>query len=99
MYNRLRHKSAKEFYRLRGDLLHLMIHSLLHFRLLLRWVVLAVAVGLLLGVIGAAFVAAISFGTEYRKAHPWCLLLLLPALSAVSLMGIQAKDLSWTNEE
>ncbi len=76
MYNRLRHKSATEFYRLRGNLLHLMIHSLLHFRLLLRWVVLAVAVGLLLGVIGAAFVAAISFGTEYRKAHPWCLLLL-----------------------
>lgn len=73
---RLRHKQEEQFYHLRGKLLHLSIHALLHFRLLLRWCVLSLVIGSLLGVIGAVFVWCIGFGTEFRTAHKWCYLLL-----------------------
>lgn len=73
---RLKHIKAERFYRLRGWLLHFSIHALLHLRLLLRWVVLSLVIGLALGGIGAAFVRCIGFGTEFRAAHKWCYLLM-----------------------
>lgn len=76
IFSKLRHKSAEQFYRLRGQTLHWAIHSLLHFRLLLRWVVLSVIMGVLLGLVGAAFVFCIAAGTAYRQEHWWCYLLM-----------------------
>lgn len=75
-FSNLRHKSAERFYQLRGRALHGMIHILLQFRLLLRWVVLSLILGSVLGVVGSAFVACISYGTQFREAHWWCCLLL-----------------------
>lgn len=72
----LRHKGAKRFYRIRGNLLHSSIHGLLQLRLLLRWVILALILGGVLGVVGAAFVWCIAAGTEYRADHQWCYLLM-----------------------
>lgn len=72
-----RHKQADRFYRFRGWLLHFSIHALLHFRLLLRWCVLSLVMGVLLGGIGAAFVKCIGFGTAFRAAH-WLCYLLMP---------------------
>lgn len=76
VFERLRHRGAERFYHFRGWALRWSVHALLHFRLLLRWVVFSLIMGALLGVIGAAFVWCISFGTEFREAHPWCYLLL-----------------------
>lgn len=75
-FSNLRHKSAERFYQLRGRALHGMIHILLQFRLLLRWVVLSLILGSVLGVVGSAFVACISYGTQFRETHWWCCLLL-----------------------
>ncbi len=75
-FQSLRHKEAERFYRWRGRLLHSLFHILLQFRLLLRWVLLALILGSVLGVIGTLFVWCIGIGTEYREAHQWCYLLL-----------------------
>lgn len=75
-FTNLRHKSAERFYRLRGRALHSLIHILLQLRLLVRWVALSLILGGVLGVVGAAFVACISHGTQFREAHWWCCLLL-----------------------
>ena len=48
-------------------------------RMLLRWLVLALPIGLLCGGIGTAFHLAVEAVTELRGAHGW-LLWLLPAL-------------------
>ncbi len=76
IFEKLRHKQAERFYWMRGFLMHGAIHALLHLRLLLRWTGLAVALGGILGVIGAAFVESIHRGTEFRRAHWWCYALL-----------------------
>ena len=76
IFSKLRHKSAEQFYRVRGQALHWAIHSLLHFRLLLRWVVLSVIMGVLLGLVGTAFVFCIGAGTAFRQEHWWCYLLM-----------------------
>ena len=76
VFDRLRHKSAERFYHARGWAMRWSFHTLLQFRLLLRWVVFSLILGCVLGVVGAAFVWCISFGTELREAHQWCYLLL-----------------------
>ena len=75
-WGNLRHKSAERFYRFRGKFYHALIHILLQFRLLLRWVGLSLTIGALLGVIGAAFVACIGYSTEFRSSHQWTYALL-----------------------
>lgn len=52
------------------------MHSLLHFRLLLRWIVLSLLLGALLGIIGAEFVKSINWSTNFRNTHIWCYALL-----------------------
>ena len=47
-------------------------------RALIKWTILAVAAGLLIGVVGALFAHAVTWATATRKAHGW-LLFLLPA--------------------
>ncbi|MDE5885397.1 MAG: chloride channel protein [Oscillospiraceae bacterium] len=48
------------------------MHSLLHFRLLMRWIVLSSILGILLGVVGAEFVKMINWSTQFRNSHIWC---------------------------
>ena len=76
VFDRLRHKSAERFYHARGWALRWSVHALLHFRLLLRWVIFSVILGCVLGVVGAAFVWCISFGTQFHAAHQWVFLLI-----------------------
>ncbi len=60
-------------------------HAVVQARLFLRWLLLALLVGLLLGLVGAAFVHSINFVTQLRKEHLW-LLLLLPAGGALIVL-------------
>ena len=76
VFDRLRHKSAERFYHARGLALRLSMHALLHFRLLLRWLLFSVILGCTLGVVGAAFVWCISFGTQFHATHQWVYLLM-----------------------
>ena len=71
-----RHKSSEKFYYYRGRFLRLLMHSLLHFRLLFRWTVFSVLLGSVLGFIGTEFVNAIAWSTDFRSKHLWCYLLL-----------------------
>lgn len=57
-------------------MLHSATHILLHFRLLLRWVVFGALLGVIMGLVGAAFVHCIHAGTAFRESHPWVLLTL-----------------------
>ncbi len=57
-------------------MLHSVTHILLHFRLLLRWVVFGALLGVIMGLVGAAFVHCIHAGTAFRESHPWVLLTL-----------------------
>lgn len=43
---------------------------------LLKWIIFAVVVGIVIGVIGALFHEAIDYGTQLRESHPWILYLL-----------------------
>ena len=52
------------------------MHTLLHLRLLIRWVFFSLLIGVLLGFIGAAFVWCIGKATAIRTSHTWCYLLL-----------------------
>ena len=70
------HKASKKFYYYRGRFLRLLMHSLLHFRLLFRWLIFSLLLGGVLGVIGTEFVNAIAWSTEFRAKHLWCYLLL-----------------------
>lgn len=54
------------------------LHAIVHARLFLRWVLLALIVGGLLGLVGAGFVHSVNAVTALRKAHLW-IVLLLPA--------------------
>ncbi len=54
------------------------MHLLLRSRRLLRWCTLGLFIGLILGLIGTAFVFCVQYATSLRMNHPW-LLLLLPA--------------------
>ncbi|MBQ9110769.1 MAG: chloride channel protein [Oscillospiraceae bacterium] len=56
--------------------MHSATHILLHFRLLLRWVVFGALLGVIMGLVGAAFVHCIHAGTAFRESHPWVLLTL-----------------------
>ncbi len=48
------------------------MHGLLHIRLLIRWTVLSLVLGSVLGVVGTEFVKSISWSTKFRTAHLWC---------------------------
>lgn len=76
VFEKLRHKQAGRFYWIRGFLMHGAIHALLHLRLLIRWLVLSVTLGAILGLVGSAFVESIRAGTEYRRSHWWCYVLM-----------------------
>ncbi|MBQ8927062.1 MAG: chloride channel protein [Oscillospiraceae bacterium] len=52
------------------------MHTLLHLRLLIRWMLFSLLIGVLLGFIGAAFVWCIGWATGFRAEHKWCYLLL-----------------------
>ncbi len=75
----LRDRGSQRLYYWRGQAMHYSMHALLHLRLLVRWVTLAILLGAVLGVVGAAFVECISIGTAFRSSHRWCYLLMLPA--------------------
>ncbi len=75
-FKSVRHKKHERFYRIRGRFLRSSVHILLHFRLLIRWVLFAVLLGIVMGIIGTAFVQCIHIGTEFRHSHPWVLLTL-----------------------
>jgi len=66
------HKASERFYYYRGRFLRLLMHSLLHIRLLFRWTVLSLILGSVLGVVGTEFVNCISFSTAFRNEHLWC---------------------------
>ena len=91
-FERLRHKGAVRFYRFRGKLLHSSIHILLQLRLLLRWVLIALILGTVLGFVGTLFVWCIGIGTEYRAAHQWCYLLLPVGGCAIVFLYHITKD-------
>ncbi len=52
------------------------LHLLLRSRRLIRWCLLGLLIGLVLGVIGTAFVFCVQYATNLRMDHPWLLLLL-----------------------
>ncbi len=70
------HKSSETFYYYRGKFLKLLLHALLHIRLLFRWIVLSFILGSVLGVVGTEFVNCISWSTTFRMNHEWCCMLL-----------------------
>ncbi len=76
LFSGLKHKKATWYYSIRGKILHSSTHILLHFRLLIRWVLFSVLIGIVMGLVGSAFVFLIEHATEFRTHHPWVLLLL-----------------------
>ena len=72
----LKHKAHEKFYYYRGKCLKILMHGLLHIRLLFRWTVLSLILGCVLGVIGTEFVKSISWSTKFRDTHLWCYALL-----------------------
>lgn len=68
-----RHGNANRW---KGRFLHSGIHVLCHLRLLVRWVLQSVLLGLLIGAVGVGFVYVIQYVTDLRLAHPWLILLL-----------------------
>lgn len=75
-FKSLKHKKHSLYYRLRGSLLHSSVHILLHFRLLLRWIVFALLIGVVVGLAGVAFGFCVEHATEFRQEHPLALLCL-----------------------
>ncbi|MBR7084469.1 MAG: hypothetical protein IKI37_04770, partial [Oscillospiraceae bacterium] len=71
-----KHKTHEKFYYYRGKCLKILMHGLLHIRLLFRWTVLSLILGCVLGVIGTEFVKSISWSTKFRETHLWCYALL-----------------------
>ena len=55
-------------------------------RALIKWTVLAFAVGVVVGVVGTGFAQAVTWATAMRKAHPW-LLYLLP-FAGLAIVGL-----------
>ncbi len=53
-----------------------------HFRVYIKWLVLALVLGVVLGVVGAGFYYALSYATEWRGEYPW-LIWLLPVAGLV----------------
>ena len=70
----MRRKHHPYYYRWKGKLLRSGIRIISHLRLLLRWMIRAVCMGVIVGIIGVGFVYAIQFVTAIRLAHPWVLL-------------------------
>ena len=71
-----KHKAHETFYHYRGKCLRILMHGLLHIRLLFRWTVFSLILGCVLGVIGTEFVKSISWSTKFRNEHLWCYALL-----------------------
>ncbi len=70
-------RSGERFFmRWKGRVIHSGIHVLSHLRLLLRWVFYSMLMGVLVGLIGIAFVYAIQWATAFRVGHWWTILLL-----------------------
>ena len=66
---------------------------------LLKWIGLCFVLGLLGGVLGAAFSRAISFVTNIRTQHGWLILLLpLAALASVFVFKVLKVDSMGTNQ-
>ncbi len=59
-------------HKIRRSALHLLLRS----RRLIRWCLLGLLIGLVLGVIGTVFVFCVQYATNLRIDHPWLLLLL-----------------------
>lgn len=72
--------------RIRARLLHYSIHILSHLRLLVRWLLLSLVTGAIVGGVGAAFAWGMTLVTSLRTQHPW-LLLLLP-VSGLAIVGL-----------
>ena len=58
--------------------------------ILLRWIVLAGAAGVVLGLIGGGFARCITIVTEFRITHPW-MLYLLP-VSGLAIVAMYRLD-------
>jgi H+/Cl- antiporter ClcA len=65
-------KDKKRFwmhYKVRA--LRCLIHSMSHLRLFVRWLILSLISGLVIGGVGSLFALSIARGTALRMAHPW----------------------------
>ena len=58
----------------------------LYAKTLLKWIALALVVGLVCGAVGVAFHFAVDFATEFRGGHPW-VLYILPA-AGLAIVGL-----------
>ena len=65
--------------------------------ILVRWIVLAGATGVVLGLIGGAFARCITIVTGFRTSHPWMLYLLPVAGLAIVAMYQLDPSRSGTN--
>ncbi|MDO4155841.1 MAG: chloride channel protein [Oscillospiraceae bacterium] len=72
--------------RIRARLLHYSIHILSHLRLLVRWFLLSLVTGGIVGGVGAAFAWGMTWATWLRTQYPF-LLLFLP-ISGLAIIGI-----------